>query len=94
MGLTALTIASLATNEVIPKPPYRPDEERVQQFLRFLEILSSSPSLSLPTTSSSGIIEVLQLLFRLISTAASTLRKANDPALNELMDKSSILVCN
>ena len=36
LGLTALTVASLATSELIPRPPYKPDEERVRQFLKFL----------------------------------------------------------
>ena len=38
-------------------------------------------------------IEVLRLLFKLISTTLSTLRNTNDdPAISELVNKSSVLV--
>lgn len=37
MGLTAISLASIATNGILPKPADKPDREKVEQFLSLLQ---------------------------------------------------------
>ena len=53
LGLTAVTIASLATNGFFPLPPERPDKTRVEQFLKLVGIITNTALLRLGSPNNS-----------------------------------------